>query len=129
MSAWRKFIEYFFICCEIWRRVRDSNPRGSYPPTSLAGTRFRPLSQLSVIFSCSNSMFEILSLQELYTFWIFYSLVPRSIIPQKVLRYSQGRISPSRQFPAYVLSRDALSTTQPTLQYIFCKIFSCVLIL
>ena len=28
--------------------MRDSNPRGSFPPTSLAGTRFRPLSQLSV---------------------------------------------------------------------------------
>ena len=30
-----------------WRRVRDSNPRYSYPYTSLAGRRFRPLSQLS----------------------------------------------------------------------------------
>ena len=30
-----------------WRRVRDSNPRYSCPYTSLAGRRFRPLSQLS----------------------------------------------------------------------------------
>ena len=30
-----------------WRRVRDSNPRYSYRYTSLAGRRFRPLSQLS----------------------------------------------------------------------------------
>ena len=31
------------------RRERDSNPRGGYPPTSLAGMRFQPLSHLSNI--------------------------------------------------------------------------------
>jgi hypothetical protein len=32
----------------VWRRGRDSNPRGSFPPTVLAGPRLQPLGHLSL---------------------------------------------------------------------------------
>ena len=46
-----KTVEKQYAAERRWRRRRDSNPRGSFPPTPLAGERLRPLGHVSADLS------------------------------------------------------------------------------
>ena len=59
----------FNLACATLRRERDSNPRRAFTLTSLAGTRFQPLSHLSIInfqLSIFLSVFYLCIIIEIY---------------------------------------------------------------